>query len=54
MIKPFDDMQKLSQTNVDTAMKLFGEWNKGWQAIAAEMSDYTKRSFEEGTAASRS
>jgi hypothetical protein len=51
MIKPFDDMQKLSQTNVDTAMKLFGEWNKGWQAIAAEMSDYTKRSFEEGTAA---
>jgi hypothetical protein len=50
MIKPFDDMQKLSQTNVETAMKLFGEWNKGWQAIAAEMSDYTKRSFEEGTA----
>jgi hypothetical protein len=50
MIKPFDDMQRLSQTNLDTAMKLFGEWNKGWQAIAAEMSDYTKRSFEEGTA----
>jgi hypothetical protein len=50
MIKPFDDMQKLGQTNVETAMKLFGEWNKGWQAIAAEMSDYTKRSFEESTA----
>ena len=31
-------------------MKVFGEWNKGWQAIAAEMTDYTKRSFEEGTA----
>jgi hypothetical protein len=43
-------MQKLSQTNLDVAMKLFGEWNKGMQAIAAEMSDYTKRSFEEGTA----
>src|SRR4029079_19081785 len=28
----------------------FGEWNKNWQAIAAEMSDYTKRSFEESTA----
>ena len=45
-----EDIQKLSQTNVDTAMKVFGEWNKGWQAIASEMSDYTKRSFEESTA----
>lgn len=50
MIKNFEDMQKLGQTNVDTAMKLFGEWNKSWQVIAAEMSDYTKRSFEESTA----
>lgn len=50
MIKNFDDIQKLSQTNVDTAMKMLGEWNKSWQAIAAEMSDYTKRSFEDGTA----
>lgn len=51
MIKNFEDMQKLSQTNVDAAMKFVGEWNKNWQAIAAEMSDYSKRSFEEGTAA---
>ena len=50
MIKNFDDFQKLGQQNVDTAMKLFGEWNKGWQAIAAEMTEYTKRSFEESTA----
>lgn len=50
MIKNFDDIQKLSQTNMDTVMKAFGEWNKGWQAIAAEMTDYTKKSFEEGTA----
>jgi hypothetical protein len=49
MIKNFEDIQKLSQGNLDTVMKLFGEWNKNWQAIAAEMSDYTKRSFEEGT-----
>ena len=46
----FEDFQKLGQSNVDTAMKMFGEWNKGWQAIAAEMTDYTKRSFEESTA----
>ena len=49
MIKSFDDVQKMSQGNVDSAMKLFGEWGKGWQAIAAEMTDYSKRSFEEGT-----
>jgi len=50
MIKNFEDMQKLGQTNMDSAMRALGEWNKNWQAIAAEMSDYTKRSFEESTA----
>jgi hypothetical protein len=50
MIKNFEDMQKLGQSNMDSAMRVFGEWNKNWQAIAAEVSDYTKRSFEEGTA----
>jgi hypothetical protein len=49
-MKPFEDFQKLGQTNVDAAMKMFGEWNKGWQAIAAEMTDYTKRSFEDSSA----
>ena len=49
MIKPFDDIQKLGQGNVESAMKMFGEWNKGWQAIAAEVTDYSKRSFEDGT-----
>ena len=38
MIRNFEDFQKLGQTNIDAAMKMFGEWNKGWQAIAAEMS----------------
>ena len=51
MMMNFADMQKLGQTNMETSMKLMGEWNKGWQAIAAEMSDYTKRSVEDGTAA---
>jgi len=50
MIKNFEDFQKIGQQNVDATMKVFGEWNKGWQAIAAEVTDYTKRSFEEGTA----
>jgi hypothetical protein len=51
MIKNFEDFQKIGQQNVDAAMKVLGEWNRGWQAIAAEINDYTKRSFEEGTAA---
>lgn len=50
MIKNFEDFQKIGQQNVDTAMKMMGEWSKGWQTIAAEMTDYTKRSFEESTA----
>ena len=49
MIKNFEGFQKLGQQNVDVAMKMLGEWSRGWQAIAAEMTDYTKRSFEEST-----
>ena len=50
MMKNFEDFQKLGQSNMETAMKLMGEWSKGWQSIAVEMSDYTKKSFEESTA----
>lgn len=46
----FQDLQKLSQTNMESTMKVFGDLNKGWQAIAAEFSDYSKRAFEDGTA----
>jgi len=50
MLKNIEDFQKFGQFNVDAAMKMYGEWSKGWQAIAAEMTDYTKRSFEESSA----
>jgi hypothetical protein len=50
MMKNFEDFQKLGQSNVETALKMLGEWSKGWQSIATEMSDFTKKSFEEGTA----
>ena len=50
MIKNIDDLQKLNQSGMDNAMKMFGDWGKNWQAIAAEMNDYTKRSFEESSA----
>jgi hypothetical protein len=49
MVKPFEDMQRFNQAGIDVAMKMMGDWGKNWQAIAAEMTDYTKRSFEDGT-----
>jgi hypothetical protein len=49
MINNFQDFQNFGRGNVEDAVKLFGEWNKGWQAIAAEMTDYSRRSFEQGT-----
>lgn len=48
MMKPMEDMQRLNQANADAAMKMMGEIGKNWQAIAAEIADYTKRSFEDG------
>jgi len=49
MMKGFEDFQKLGQTNLDLAVKSFGEVNKGFQAIATEMTDYSKKAFEDGT-----
>ena len=49
MIKNFDDMQKLGKDNVDATMKSFGAISKASQTIAAELADYSKKSFEDGT-----
>src|SRR5437879_4741678 len=51
MLKNFDDVQKLGKDNMDVAMKSFGAVSKGFQAIAAEVADYSKKSFEDSTAA---
>ncbi|MBS9476627.1 phasin family protein [Ancylobacter radicis] len=45
-----DDLQKLGKDNMELAMKSFGTMSKGVQAIAVEMADYSKKSFEESTA----
>jgi len=50
MLKNFEDFQKLGKENVDTCMQQFGTVSKGWQAIATEVVDYSKKSFEHGTA----
>jgi phasin family protein len=51
MIKNLDDMQKLGHDNMDATLKSFGAVSKGVQAIAVEFADYSKKSFDEGTAA---
>jgi hypothetical protein len=51
MLKNFDEMQKLGKDNMDVAMTSFGVVSNGWQAIAVEVADYSKKSFEQGSAA---
>jgi hypothetical protein len=51
MVRNFDDAQKLGKDTVEATFKSFGAVSKSAQAIAVEMADYSKKSFEEGTAA---
>jgi hypothetical protein len=51
MYQNFEEMQKIGKENLDVALKSFGVASKGTQAIAAELADYSKKSFEDGTAA---
>jgi hypothetical protein len=49
MIKNIEDVQKMSKDNMDATMKSLGMMSKASQAIAAEVADYSKKSFEDGT-----
>ena len=51
MLKNFDEMQKYGKDQMDATMKMWGQVSKGFQTIAAETADYSKKSFEEGSAA---
>ena len=51
MLKNFEDIQKLGKENIDTCVKQFSTVSKGWQTIATEVADYSKKSFEDGSAA---
>lgn len=50
MLKNFDDVQKYGKDNMDATMKMWGQISKGFQTIAAETADYSKKSFEEASA----
>jgi len=45
-----DQLQKFSKDSLDLAMASFGAWTKNAQAIATEVADYSKKSFEESAA----
>ncbi len=51
MVKNIEEVQQLGKDNMDATMKSFGAWSKSMQTIAIEVADYSKRAFEQGTAA---
>ena len=51
MLKGFEEFQKVGKDGFDAAVRSFGEMNKGLQAIAAEVTDYSKKAFEDSTRA---
>jgi hypothetical protein len=46
-----EEFQRAGKDGFDASVRSLGEWNKGFQAIAATVADYSKKSFEDGTRA---
>lgn len=46
----FEEASRKSKEAVDTALKGYSEVTKGFQAIAAETTEYSKKSFQDGVA----
>ncbi len=51
MVKNIDELQQFGKDNMDATLKSFGSLSKGMQAIVVELADYSKKAFEQGTAA---
>ena len=51
MVKSFEDLQAVGKENVDATLKSFGALSKSGQAIAVELADYSKKAFQDGSAA---
>ena len=54
MLEPFQkasDFQKMGKDNYDAVLRSYGELSKGFQAIGARVTDYSKRAFEDATRA---
>lgn len=46
----FDEANKKGKEAIDTALKSYSEVSKGFQAIATETAEYSKKSFQDGVA----
>jgi phasin family protein len=46
-----EQFQKAGKEGFDAIVRAYGEANKGLQAIAAEVADYSKKALEDGTRA---
>jgi hypothetical protein len=51
MVGNLEDIQKISKDNIDVMTRSFGVMPQAVQAMAAEMAEYSKRSFENGAKA---
>jgi hypothetical protein len=51
MVGNLEDIEKISKDNFDAMTRSFGVMPKAVQAIAAEMAEYLRRSFENGAKA---
>jgi phasin family protein len=51
MVKSFEDMQALNKEGFEAFTASSAALTKGAQAVAAEVADYSKKSFEKTTAA---
>jgi len=50
MIKSFEDAQAWGKQGFDAYVASATAWTKGFQTIATEVADYSRKSFEEGSA----
>ena len=50
MVANFDNVQQLGKDQFEAASSTASAIAKGWQGIAAETQDYSKKSFEKGRA----
>lgn len=48
MINGFEDLQKVGTENVNKLLESFGALSRGFQAIAAETADYSKKAMDDG------
>lgn len=51
MLGKIEEIQKMTKTSLDATLKSFGALSTSAQAIATEMTSYSKRSFENNTKA---